>query len=596
MATAADVPGIYDLVIASKGYIMANPVAPNLPFRTQRAKYGYTPTFISRQNTSGDFGDNQQDFWLTASQRDWSLGEDQKYFRVKDPEKSRQYWLGARVNVNIPGQVAIQRNANATNGPIFAGAGSHPAGGLCFTSDPTRLFDQAFQFGATSRGNHGCGASLTAYATDGVYLYISGSGCTKTRKYHLATQVFSDFSATPMEDLVFLNNTLYGVAGGILYTIDTAGNAVASFTWKDATGTALTGAMKLEALGGKVIILRTSGSTSGAELWQYDGIGVSKLAEYPANFTAKDFTVQSGIIFVVGVEGKNGDGYRTALWYYANGTIGRSWANQTYTTSTNVGCAVTPFGNGLLFTDVVNAVVRFYDLQVGGVSSVFEYTPGPSMYMATSNSFVILIDSSFANIYPYTTGITTFAELASSIIDFDTSLTKLFRGVIVDWVAATTGNGGSVDISYQVDSVDGSYTTLQTSAVSGTEYLFPGVVTGRGISIKLKINKGTSILGPIVKRVYARAAPTLTKFRTGEYVIDCTGIDGKNPVTLRNEKPSPLSGQAMVNNLVADATSGVPISITDRLGTFTGIVELETFEVIELRPKEYFVRFQAREV
>ena len=44
-------------------------------------KYAYSPTFVERANVQGDYGDNQQDFFMTFSQKDWSLGEQQRYFR-----------------------------------------------------------------------------------------------------------------------------------------------------------------------------------------------------------------------------------------------------------------------------------------------------------------------------------------------------------------------------------------------------------------------------------------------------------------------------------------------------------------------------------
>jgi len=56
-----------------------------------------------------------------------------------------------------------------------------------------------------------------------------------------------------------------------------------------------------------------------------------------------------------------------------------------------------------------------------------------------------------------------------------------------------------------VGDVDGSYTTLQTGAVSGTEY----TLTGRNISVKITLNKGTSTNGPVLKRHYIRAAPVV---------------------------------------------------------------------------------------
>jgi hypothetical protein len=181
------------------------------------------------------------------------------------------------------------------------------------------------------------------------------------------------------------------------------------------------------------------------------------------------------------------------------------------------------------------------------------------------------------------------------LIDFESSLTKLFRGVIVEWEAATTGDGGSVDISYQVGGLDGSYTSLQTSAVSGTEYTLSGV-TGRSISIKVTLNKSTSTAGPKLKRVYVRAVPLQQQYRRGAYRIDCSGRDGHGHVQFNDGSQSVKDGQDMLNDLKTSATSTTPISITDTLGTYTGVVELDSFAASEVRPEEYVVEFRAREV
>jgi hypothetical protein len=599
MATSADVPNIYDVVIGSTGYVFPNQIDENMPFRYQRARYGYTPTFIERSNTSGDYGDNQQDFWLTASMRDWSLGEDQKFFKTNDDQKVRQYWLGSNVNVSVPGQVTIQSAGVAlTFAAACSGAGSNPAGAQTFTSSSTNLYEVASDGTITDRGAHGCGGLVKAFATDGVYLYLSGDNTTLVRRFDLSAHTFADFSSTPMDDLVFLNNTLYGCNDGTFYLMDTSGNALSAFVWKDATGTELVGKMKLCAFGGKVMILRNSGSTNGAELWQYDGVGVSKLAEYPANFSAEGLCIQSGIVFIIGAEGKVGEGFRTALWYYANGTIGRAWANSKYesNTLTNIGADVTPFGNGLIFTDFVTGFLRFYDLQIGGISSVAGFSASAGAWLATSNEFVLLTQGATSGTLLFSSTVASTGFVETSIADFESSLTKLFRGIIVDWVPGTDGDGGSVDISYQVDSVDGAYVSLKTGAASGTEYEFSGNVTGRGLSVKVTLNKGTSTLGPTLKRIYVRAAPMLTKFRQGEYVLDCTGRLGEVPPILRNGLPQANSGQEQLDQLISDITSGVPTTVSDRLGTYTAIVELDNSDIFEVRPNEYWVRLTAREV
>lgn len=602
-ATAADIPWPFDVVINGSGFILASGILPSLPFRTQRANYGFTPTFLTRSNVSGSYGDDQQDFWLTASQRDFSLGEDSKFFHGQDADSVRSFWLGSNVNVTVPGQVSLERAANViTFSAASSGSGAYAAGSAMYTSSTTNLFEIASDGTITDRGAHGCGGTVTAYTTDGAFLFISGAACTKTRAFDVSAHTFADWSATPQDSLTFLNNTVYGVQGGKLYSISTTGTATDVGDFKDGKGNILTGAQcKVAAYGGKVYILRYAKTPRGPELWQYDGVASSKLGEFPPNFRADDFCVASGIVFIIGLEGKVGDGYRTAIYYAANGNVGRAWANVTYSSGTVGYTDITPFGEGLLFTDAVNGRIRFYDLASSGVSSVASYTPNANVVaINTANQYALLTNGTTTGVVLFSSSKATSGFVETSIFDFESSLTKLFRGVIVDWVAATDGDGGSVDIAYQVDSIDGAYTNLQTGATSGTEYDFTGNPTGRGISIKVTINKGTSTLGPTVKRVYVRAAPRLTQFRTAEYVIDCTGRreggEVKTPVLLRDGRPSPVTGMEMAVLLEAAAMSSVPITIIDRLGTFIGIVEPDNFELLELRPEEFYCRLKVRQV
>ena len=72
MASASDVPGRYDIVLDGHGYVLLDALTPNIPFRTHRAIYTFSPTFLERTNVTGAYGDNQQDFWMTVSQKDWS--------------------------------------------------------------------------------------------------------------------------------------------------------------------------------------------------------------------------------------------------------------------------------------------------------------------------------------------------------------------------------------------------------------------------------------------------------------------------------------------------------------------------------------------
>src|SRR2546425_3150974 len=94
--TATDVPNRIDLLLDGNGFMFDETIDPTSLYSSrQRAQYGLSPVFVQRQNVSGDYGDNQQDFFLTFTQRDWSEGEQQKYFRQSDPDAIRRYWRGS---------------------------------------------------------------------------------------------------------------------------------------------------------------------------------------------------------------------------------------------------------------------------------------------------------------------------------------------------------------------------------------------------------------------------------------------------------------------------------------------------------------------
>ena len=96
---------------------------------------------------------------------------------------------------------------------------------------------------------------------------------------------------------------------------------------------------------------------------------------------------------------------------------------------------------------------------------------------------------------------------------------KLFRGVKIDYTVTGTA---TMDIAYQLDTLDGSWTPLQSAAVAGTEYVINQ--TGHAIAFKVTINTGNATVPPILKRIYIRAAPELQTFPNGEYNIRLGGF------------------------------------------------------------------------
>ena len=622
--TAADVPTKFDCLINGQGYVYYDPwtvgSSSNAP---EKAVYTYTPNFIERQNTQGDYGDNQQDFWLTFSQRDWSLGEGQRY-QGRTDDARRKYWQGSAADISSPGKVTL-RGATGTFSPAASitaasSRGSSNSGNgstIAFTTS-TNLYELLSDGTITDDGAHGYGTSPSTMVSDGVDLYMSkGASGVGVRKWDGSTfSTFSDATTTGqrVDFLAFLNNTLYGLKNSTdtLYSFSTGGVATSVFTWKQADGGAGGGScLGLAPYGGKLLILRSWGQEGLTALSIYDGVGVSLLTAFPGNFFGSCMSVVNGVVFVGGsvIKATSNSNFvgRPTIYYYANGTIGVAWQGDGYGSTGGTwsslgsidGAVQTDvFDSCLVFTDDYRGAFLSYDIGSGAVSTLFTYSvPNSFTPFSAGNSFLAREDET-STYYPNLATKASTATVTSSLIDFDSSLNKIFRGVKVEFDSATDGNGGSVDISYRVGDVDGSYTSLQTGAVSGTEYTLSGV-TGRSISIKITLNKGTSTLGPVLKRMYVRGVPVPQAFRLEQYVLNCTGrsesgVNDPHYLELRDGTVHNLDGLQMATNLRTAYTAGTTISITDKFGTFTGVVE--QLKLTEIRPNEFVSEVTVREV
>lgn len=620
-ATAADVPGRYDCVINGKGYVFADSIEPSLPFRTHRAIYDISQTFVERQNVSNSYGDNAQDFFLTTRQRDWSLGEQQKYFRSS---QDGRYWMGQNVDVSTPGQVNLSQSINTiTFAAAVAGGARAGQNDNILTASATNLYSVAPDGTITDLGAHGLGAAPGKYGicTDGssVYLSTTTAGTVGTRRLVIGG-AFSTFSASAFDSLAFVNNTLYGYnsTSSSLWSLSSAGAATSVFAWKDAAGGVAGFAIpRLHPFGGKLLVSSRYAQES-SELWIYDGSGVSRLEVFPENFEANDVEVLYGVVYVAGafIRQTSGSYYsKPAVLFWDGSQLGKLWEANNFNTVSlgtagNLSSAIYPslgVSNGrLIFSDDTTGSLMLYDPARGGVSSVATFTPNTGTNAATVSAISFTLQTrTQTNAYLFPSGTyPSSGYVISSLMDFDSSLQKVFRGVKVEFSSASDGNGGSVDIAYQVDSLTGSWTTLQTGAVSGTEYTLS--VTGHAVAIKITLNKGTSTSGPTLRNLNVRAAPQLQQFRSGLYIIDCTS-SAEQPRELRDGTYHPLVGFDQAKNLLTAAKATTPFSVTDRFGTFTGLVDLndpEGFDVYEVHPLEddptkpgsYIVRVKVREV
>lgn len=608
-STAQDVPTRFDVVMDGNGFIFLDAVQSSLPFRTHRATYSLSPTFIDRSNVSGGFGDNQQDWWLTGSQNDWSLGEEQKFFRQADATSRSRYWRGMNMDLAIPGQVTIARNNASLTLPSactsiiydFTLQKYYAAGSI-----------DMFEINAngdtvTAKGPHGAGGPITAMTSDGLNVLMSGIGCSLIRSFSSTGGTFSTFSTSTAVSLAFLNNTIYGhnLTNGAFSKWDTSGVPSILFQWKTAFGVAYGYSHYVIAYGGRIIIIRDTGGRDGAELWIYDGNGTSKLQNFEPNYSVHSWCVSEGILFLIGFAKKRGFS-RTELRYYANGTVGVAYTSQ-WTTSVPAGkTSIAPFGNGVMFTEPVYNAMMYYDLAQGGASTFAPFTAtSADTFLATSNAGAVTVNGTGTGRRYLASEAASAASLQTSLFDFDSSLSKLVRAVKFDFEVGTDGNGGSVDAFYTTNDVLTAFSSIATSITAGQEY--PLNVACRGISILVCLNKGTSTDGPVLKRIYIRAAPLLQQFKRREYVLDCSGDAGPEARELRDGTTMPKTGREQVDDLILLAQSSVAFSTTDRFGTFTSLVDLddaEGFQIYEMHQDDdtpgksgtFVVRVKLKEV
>lgn len=95
----------HDIVLGGVGFTLyrdADDSMPNKGYGSRPVDYSYSPVFVERANTSGDMGDDQQDFFMTWKQRDWSAGEGRKFF----PQEGDAFWNGSGIQPTaLPGEV-----------------------------------------------------------------------------------------------------------------------------------------------------------------------------------------------------------------------------------------------------------------------------------------------------------------------------------------------------------------------------------------------------------------------------------------------------------------------------------------------------------
>lgn len=592
---ATDVPDRIDVLINGEGYMFSEQ-------ENVRAQLGITPTFVPRSNTQGDYGDNQQDFFFNFTQNDWSGGSGQKYFR-RDDEKRKRYWLGENMNITVPGQATLGNALYTTTTSTRytatpRGATSFyvlgPSGGNLYYHDTTS--------GETSVAAHGLGGDPECMTNDTDNLYFSNySTGVGVRKYDIVANSFSTFSATKCVSLCYSANTLWGydLTNWSVGYFSSAGAWTTAFQWKGGDGNAPTIGLttlyggKIVPFGGKVLFLKYWADSTRyltGDLYLVDTTGASLVASLPAGFSVSDICVAYGAAFIAGANVGTDGRLKPAIYIYVNGSLELLWQAPYYGASIKGIC---PFSGGIAFNDYTYGLM-YYDIATGAVSNLAEGNNGGTMVGGQGALHIVGGDN---YIFPNPSAYATTGNLYTSLDDLDSSLTKIFRGITVEFEA---GAYGSVDLAYQVGSLSGAYTSLATGITSGTEYTLSGV-TGKSIAVKVTVNKGaagdpSSATTPIIKKVNVRAVPKQTSYRKDTYVVAMGGVDGKSHQQLRDGTFHPNDGLTQATNLRAAAVAGVPITIVDQFGSYTGVIESDGLQIRCYRPEEFVAVVPVREV
>jgi hypothetical protein len=237
---------------------------------------------------------------------------------------------------------------------------------------------------------------------------------------------------------------------------------------------------------------------------------------------------------------------------------------------------------------LTNGSLRIYSSSTGAISSVASGLINGPNYLVAAPTFILMTGNQTATqsiVWPGVIAAAPTANLYTSRFDFESSLEKIFHSVTVQFDPGFDGDGGSVDLGYYTTDPQ-TVTSIATGVASGVEQQFP-TLTGNDVGIVVTLHKGTSTLGPVLRRVYARATPVQRTFKYRTYILNLSG-NRNNPtqpglVVLRDGSTCSRDGLDMATDLIATVTSGQPFQIEDRFGSFTGVAELGSFELHEVR-------------
>lgn len=429
----------YDVVIDGVGYMLWRQTDDSLPSRIYQIvpeTLTWSQQFIERTNVSGDFGDNQQDFFMTYTMRDWSGGEGQKFFR-QQTDKDRTYWDGSNVRpTETPGAVVVGAreienslphtgtgSGNMAYNIAFikeTGAGTIGDALVCVVNDA--VGSALYTFYSTDGGvtwTEMCATSRPAQAVDAcdliggdngtIYLLVRDWLASSESKIFSCSSVGATTwtAHTNLAKIInmmeWFNGGMYCCSSGALFqTVDVSGGAGDGTlnTIKDLGGGQV---IDMMAAGGVLYLLYCS-AQGDHRLMQYDGTDVVEIARLPkgwkspkpsesaidtgGNRRLRCLSYQDGIVYVGGsVPGNdalitqgNTFTYRAALWFYDGGDSGLLWqSNVMLQTQKRAGGATCVIDGGIIvFADHIAERLMAYDPRTGGVFTLSSISNVPN--------------------------------------------------------------------------------------------------------------------------------------------------------------------------------------------------------------------------
>lgn len=599
-ATVADIPTVFDIVINGVGYMFDKR-------REDQALMGHTPTFVPRNNNSGVYGDNEQDFFLTGSQKDWSGGSEQRHWAA-DEEHSNRFWDSMACEIHIPGEIRLSQKPRVNSiESIYAGCGrfDDTAHFLASATTAYTVYDSI----VTSMGAHGAGTPFAyGVCTDGRYHYVSGlSGI---RKWDGIT--WSDFALGNFGSIAYLNNQLYACDGINLVVFSSTGVPTTLYSWVNATGVAYQRTrVKVITYGSNLLVYMRMRSANRPELWMFDGESTFRVAQLPIG-VGGDAVESNGIVFLSSAELSNQPSLSGTTWpvgviyAWVNGSIQEAWRDDRIGNSQIPALqeAIPTLGllAGNLIFSCTNKDGRFlkqYNLETGSTETITTWVSETgsaitTLFISSSLGSICLVGQDVdATVWPAFAGFSDSGTLDSSLYDFGSSLKKLFRSVRIDFETPAVT---SVNVSYRLDTLEGAYTAVAGPIVSGVDIPLPDNLIGNSISIRVTLTTGISTSTPVVRRLYVRAAPFHQSYRKAVYHLDLSSYRGDTPVMRRDGSADARTGKDMAAALYAIVTGQASVPIIDSLGSYTGILDPDGFQITQFNPDEYVATVSVRQV